>query len=193
MSLDELLRQRRMVRDYLPTPLDSQQLLQVLERALRAPTAGHSQGVSLVAVTEQEKRAAIARAADEAAWVARGYPAWLSVAPAHVVLCAEPDVYRQRYQESDKNSARHPDSWPVPYWYVDAGAAFMTLLLAAAEQGWAAGFQGIHNFHNLAELLGLPAGAHPLGVVTLGHAASRRAGSSTRRGTRAGRIHWQQW
>ena len=33
--------------------------------------------------------------------------------------------------------------WPVPYWFVDAGAALMMLLLASLDEGLAAGVSGV--------------------------------------------------
>jgi nitroreductase len=63
-------------------------------------------------------------------------------------------------------------SWPVPYWYVDAGAAMMLILLAAIEEGLAACFVGNPDQEAiLRELLGLPDDVVPIGVVLIGSAA----------------------
>ena len=191
MSLSELLRRRRMVRDYLEQPVEADKLDRILSAALRGPSAGHSQGVSLVVLQQATNRLRMARLAGEDEWVARGYPAWLSRAPLHVVLCAEPQCYLQRYAEADKASAMK--QWPVPYWYVDAGCALMLLLLAAADEGLAAGFQGIHNLPGLGAALEIPHQVEPIGLVTLGYAANRKSGHSVARGPRPGRVHFEQW
>lgn len=192
MSLEALLRKRRMVREYLPTPVEPEQLERVLQSSLRGPSAGNAQGVSLVVVEQAARRRAIAALSAEERWVARGYPAWLSGAPVHIVLCVEPEVYRERYAEPDKDAARK--DWAVPYWHVDGGCALMLLLLAAVDEGLAAGFQGAHNLPGLAELLGIPAGVCPLGLVTLGHAAPLQPlRGSQGRARRADRIHREQW
>ncbi|MBS2040216.1 nitroreductase family protein [bacterium] len=191
MSLYSLLKRRRMVREYQPQQVEPEKLERILEAALSSPSAGHSQGTSLVVLQSSETRQAIAHLAGESDWVARGYPAWLSTAPVHLVLCAEPEVYRQRYKESDKESAIK--QWPVPYWHVDAGCLMMALLLAAVEEGLAAGFQGIQNLPGLQSLLGIPPEVEVLGVVTLGYSQSQRRGHSTGRGRRPGRIHRDRW
>lgn len=191
MSLSELLRRRRMVRDYLPQPVEADKLERILHAALRGPSAGNSQGVSLVVLESAARRGRMAELAGEREWVARGYPAWLSTAPVHLILCAEPECYRQRYREADKSKAEK--NWPVPYWHVDAGCAFMLLLLAAVEEGLAAGFQGIHNLAGLGAALGIPAEVEVIGLITLGYSDSQKKGHSTQRPRRAGRIHREQW
>ena len=49
-------------------------------------------------------------------------------------------------------------SWPVPYWFMDIGCSVMLLLLAAVNEGLAAGFAGVTAPHFAAyrELLQLP-------------------------------------
>ena len=50
-------------------------------------------------------------------------------------------------------------TWPVPYWYVDAGALMMLVLLAAIDEGLAGAFIGHPDQKRIFdELLGLPDG-----------------------------------
>jgi nitroreductase len=191
MSLYSLLSRRRMVREYEDRPLERDKLERLLAAALRGPSAGNSQGISLVVVQKLENRKAIAALAGEPDWVARGYPAWLSLAPVHLILCAEPQVYRERYALPDKHEAEK--DWPVPYWHVDAGCMLMILLLSALEEGLAAGFQGIHNLPGLADLLAIPTPVEPIGLITLGYSQSTRKGHSAARPARAQRVHLEQW
>jgi hypothetical protein len=55
-------------------------------------------------------------------------------------------VYRSRYREPDKMTARAEVDddrlWRVPFWYHDAGAALMLLMLAAVDEGISAAFVG---------------------------------------------------
>jgi len=168
---------RHMVRRYRPDPIDPAALERIARAALRGPTAGYSQGISLVVVTDAEHRAAVAHLGHEEAWLARGREPWLSPAPAHLVLCVEPAAYRRRYAGPGKD----PAALAVPWWWVDGGAALTLLLLAAVDEGLAAGFLGAHALPGLAELLGLPEGVIPLGVVTVGHPAEDGAGRAPRR------------
>ena len=160
-----------MVRRYRAAPIDPAVLDRILDAARRAPSAGFSQGVELVVVTSDSGRRRLADDAHEGEYVARGFEPWLSVAPVHVVIACLPDAYRDRYGEPDKVESTPPEDWPAPYWWVDAGAALMLLLLAAEDEGLGAGFLGSHAFDDLAGAVGLPAQYEPIGLVTVGHAA----------------------
>jgi nitroreductase len=172
-----------MVRNYRPDSVAKDSLERILAAATRGPSAGHSQGVTLVVVENAERRRAIASLAGEDAWVAKGYPAWLSLAPVHVLLCAEPQIYRSRYSKADKRNSRLA-SWSIPFWYVDAGAALMLLLLACVEEGLAAGFQGGQNLPGVGDFLGIPTEVELLGLITLGYPAPDVRSSSIERGRR---------
>jgi nitroreductase len=88
----------------------------------------------------------------------------------------------------------------VPYWFVDAGAAMMLLLLAAVDEGLAAGFAGHPEQEaRLRGLLGLPDGVVPIGVITIGRPAptddvDRTSSVFKRRRRRADQvIHRETW
>ncbi len=182
MDLYEVLRRRRMVRNYSDESVDPSAVERILDAAIRAPSAGFTQGQRFIVVTEAEKRAAIGEASGESTFRRRGFDPWLSRAPVHVVLCVDEAAYGMRYQATDKVESLGPRDWPVPYWFVDAGASLMLLLLGAVNEGLAAGFAGAHSFAGLRELLGIPEGVVPVGVVTIGHPAPDRPSSSLRRG-----------
>jgi nitroreductase len=183
-----------MVRSASPEPVEQEQVRRILHTALRGPSAGFSQGQSFVVVSDPELRARVAELAGEPAYRARGYPAWISAAPVLIVCCTSQEAYDRRYAQADKAGSGHPD-WPVPYRYVDAGCALMLLLLAAVDEGLAAGFLGIHRVPGLRDLLGIPAAVEPIGVVTLGHPAPDRPSSSLRRARRPDSevIHRDRW
>ncbi len=184
-----MVARRHMVRRYRPDPVDPAALERIARAALRGPTAGHAQGISVVVVTDSQRRAAIARLAGEEAWVARGREPWLSAAPAHLVLCVEPDTYRERYGRPDKD----PDALSLPWWWVDGGAALALVLLAAVDEGLAAGFLGAHRLRGLADLLGLPANVMPLGVVTVGRPAEEEDPATRPRRPAAEVLHRERW
>lgn len=184
-----------MVRNYTGEPIDTDALRRVVEAGRRTPSAGFSQGQAFVVVTDRADRAAIAGLAGEARYVEAGFDPWISRAPAHVVICVSEAAYRRRYREPDKSpDGREPD-WPVPYWWVDAGAALQNILLAAVDEGLAAGFLGCHAVAGLAEMLDIPEEYLPIGVVTIGHPAPDRPSGSLSRGRRPAEevIHWDRW
>jgi nitroreductase len=186
-----------MVRNYSDALVDDAVLERILEQALRSPSAGFSQGISLIVITDESTRHAIAALADERAYVADGFDPWISRAPVHVVVCARKDAYLERYREADKGGPHGPsareEGWPVPYWWVDAGASMMLLLLAAVDAGLAAGFLGAHSLDRLSALLGIPGDVVPIGVVTIGHPAPDRRSGSLDRGRRTDIVHRERW
>lgn len=171
-----------MVRNYTEAPVDPESLDRIAAAALRAPSAGNSQAIGVVVVTDRSLRSRIAEIAEEPSYVEAGFDPWISRAPAHVVIAVSEKVYRDRYSEADKLAADGSQiDWPVPYWWVDAGASMMAVLLAAVDEGLAAGFLGVHSVPDLSSLLGIPDHFHPIGVVTVGHPApDRRSGSLNR-------------
>ena len=194
MEFYEAVRRRRMVRNYRDEPVDSAAIDRIVQAGRRAPSAGFSQGVSFVVVTEPDRRFEIARIAGEDEYVTRGFDPWVSRAPVHVVVCVSEAAYRRRYAEQDKHGDAEQE-WPIPYWWVDAGAAMQSVLLATAAEGLAAGFLGGHGTPELAAYLGLPEHVVPIGVVTIGHPAADRRSGSLARGWKPDEevIHREAW
>jgi len=196
MEFSDVLAKRRMVRNYKDQTIDSQTLNRIADAALRAPSAGNSRAIGVVVVTDGEVKSDIASMADEASYVEAGFDPWISKAPAHIVISVSEKVYRDRYSEPDKAS---PDGeqieWPIPYWWVDAGAAMMAVLLAVVNEGLAAGFLGVHSLPSLASMLGFPPDYKPIGVVTVGYAADDRGSGSLDRPNkpRSSVIHHNLW
>jgi nitroreductase len=196
MEFSDVIRKRRMTRNYAPTQIPAHKVERIVDAALGAPSAGNSQGVSLVVVTEAETRRAIAGLADEQGYVARGFDPWISTAPVHIVISVSEQIYKERYREPDKLDADGEEiEWPIPYWWVDAGAALMGALLAAVDEGLAAGFLGVHAIPDLATLLGMPVEHTPIGVVTVGHPLEDRRSASLDRGKRSrdSVVHRERW
>lgn len=195
MEFGEVVRRRRMVRRYSDAPVDAGAVERMLDVARRGPSAGYTQAQSFVVVTERDDREAVAACCDEPAYVRRGFAPWISSAPVLVVPCTSEAAYRARYAERDKAGSRGPAGWAVPYWWVDAGAALMLLLLAAVDEGLAAGFVDVRDPSALRARLHLPSDVEPLGVVTIGHPAPDRRSSSLARGRKPlGQVvHQRRW
>lgn len=190
-----------MVRHYLDEPVPEDALERILGSVRRAPSAGFSQGQRLVVVTEPDRRRAIAGLLEEEARVAEGYEPWLSSAPVHVVVCTREADYHDRYHKEDKLVEGREIEWPVPYWFVDAGAAMMALLMAAIDEGLASGFLGVpaEKDEELRALLEIPPDVAVVGIATLGRGApDPRWSESSSRSTQPRRrpgdvVHWERW
>jgi nitroreductase len=184
-----------MVRRYSPEAVPREVLERVVAMGRRGPSAGFTQGQSFVVVTDPGLRREIAGLAGEGAYTSRGFEPWISEAPAHVVVCTSEQDYRDRYRAPDKLGPGGDLDWPVPFWYIDAGCSLMLLLLAAVDEGLAAGFLALESYDGLRELLHIPAGVQPIGIVTIGKPAPDRRSGSLDRGRRPASevIHHDRW
>jgi len=203
MEFRELLKQRRMVRHYEPEPVPRETLERIVRTVRRAPSGGFSQGQRLIVVTDATTRAQIAELLHEKEWVAQGQEPWLSVAPAHIVVCTREQDYHDRYNEPDKLAVTGgvEVEWPAPFWFVDAGAALMLILLAAIDEGLAAGVYGVTvpEMQAFKDLLGIPDDLWVVAGVTVGKGradpnASRASSRfSQRRRPLEEVVHWERW
>jgi FMN reductase [NAD(P)H] len=196
MDFADVLRRRKAVRSYLPEPVPRETLERIVGRGRKIPSAGHSQGLRLVVVTDASTRQAIADVADEQHYVEHGHEPWISRAPAHIVVCVCEGDYHDRYREADKlMDDGNEIEWPVPYWYVDAGAAVMLLWLAAIDEGLAVGIFGVHAWDELRSVVGIPADVTPIAVLTVGKGAPETSEGSSRRGWKPLEdiVRWERW
>jgi FMN reductase [NAD(P)H] len=192
-----------MVRHYDPAAIPRETLERIVGTVRRAPSGGFSQGQRLIVVTEEDTRARIAQLLHEDEWVANGREPWLSIAPAHVVVCTREADYHDRYNEPDKLAVTGgvEIEWPAPFWFVDAGAALMLVLLAAIDEGLAAGVYGVTvpEMPAFKELLGIPDDVSVVAGVTIGrplpdpNASQASSRMSQRRRTIDEVIRWERW
>ena len=174
MEFTQVVRHRRMVRSFTDESVEPTIVERILDMARRGPTAGYSQGVEFLLVTDPDTRSVIAQPAD--AMLARsGHKNFIAQAPVHIVICCNPEIYKARYREPDKQQAITASSiseemlWNIPYWYTDAGCALMLMLLAAVNEGVAAAFVGPSE--RIRSVLEIPNNYIPIGIVLLGHEA----------------------
>ena len=198
MDFADVLRRRKAVRNYTAEPVPLEALERIVARGRKIPSAGHSQGLRLVVVTAEETRRTMAEMALEPEYVAKGLARWISGAPAHIVVCVREEDYRARYREPDKTHGEEEEfAWPVPYWWVDAGAALMLLMLAAIDEGYGCGLYGMpgEGWEGLRRLLAIPDDVQPVAVVTVGKPAPETVKGSARRGWKPLEevVHWERW
>jgi nitroreductase len=199
VDFKDVLAQRRMVRAYRDEPVPRETVERICRTIRRAPSGGFSQGARLLVVTDRDTRNQLGRLAGEDEY----REPWISCAPVHIVVLTREEDYHERYRQPDKLRDGEELSWPAPYWYVDAGAAFMLLLLAAIDEGLVAGTYGVlgEDVQPLKDLLGVPDDVHFVCVVTVGHPAAEdtdvvSAASSRLTRMRKPRdevVRWERW
>ena len=187
MELSDVIRRRRMVRNYDPDrPVPAEVIDRLLGYAVHAPSAGFSQGWEFLLLDDAESRAKF--------WAVTSTPGemdnWLSGmtrAPVLVVAHSHRDAYLDRYAEPDKGwTDRDEARWPVPYWHIDTGMASLLILLGAVDEGLGACFFGIQPERIAAyrAAFGVPEAYMPIGAISIGYRDEDRRSPSLKRGRR---------
>jgi nitroreductase len=176
-----------MVRNYDPDrPVPPATVERLLDHAIRAPSAGFSQGWGFLVLAEPADRdrfwAATSEPGEPGRWVTG-----MRRAPLIVVAHSHKDAYLDRYAEPDKGwTDRDEAHWPVPYWHIDAGMAALMMLLTVVDEGLGACFFGIPPERTAAyrSAFGVPEGFTPIGAITVGYPAPDWRSPSLKRGRR---------
>jgi nitroreductase len=196
MEFREVVRRRRMVRRYEKgRPVADDVLRRCLENALRAPSAGFSQGWNFLVLRSDQER--------ELVWGATTEPGaaddpWLSgirSAPVLVLCLSDKNAYLDRYAEPDKGWADRDEArWPVPYWDIDTGMAALLILLTAVDEGLGGLFFGVppERHPDVHRAFSIPDEQTIVGVVSLGHPSAGPKSPSLRRHRRGVDevVHW---
>ena len=168
--LQNLLANRKIVRNYIETTKEFPELKKVIDYAIKIPTAGFSRGIEFVHVSKKENINKLAYLANEESYVEKGFNKWISNSLSIYLILINEKAYHDRYSEKDKKNSTKSSDWIVPYWYVDAGAAMMNCMLLIEEIGLKSGFLGSHNMKSaeIKSLMKIPESYQLLGFVTAG-------------------------
>jgi len=159
MEFERVVRKRRMIRAFKPLPVPEEKVGRIVELAQHYPSAGFSQGMAFIVVTEPERVRRI-----------RELNRLRGDAPVLMVPCVSEKLYHDRYHEPDKIRPNGTEiEWPVPYWYFDAGCASLLVLLAVVDEGLAAYLEGTLRPDLLRKELGIPDDFVPVGVISIGY------------------------
>lgn len=152
-ALARVIRRRRMVRRFADRAVPDELVEELVGYALRAPSAGFTQAVSMLVLTGARVRSfwaagTLPRGADPDQLVREPPNAWLAgmlTAPVIVLVWTDGGAYERRYTEPDKgwDPDRDAQPWSAPYWWVDAGMAVENLLLGATAHDLGACFFGV--------------------------------------------------
>jgi nitroreductase len=195
----EVVRRRRMIRSYDPDrPVPVEVRDRVLHHAVRAPSAGFSQGWAFLVLESAADRDRFWQAATPETDVRQRWLTNMRTAPLIIVPHSNKDEYLDRYAEPDKGwSDRDEARWPVPYWHIDAGMASLLMLLTAVDEGLGACFFGIppERIPAYRSAFGVPSRFTPIGAVSVGYRASDRIAGSRARGHRplSDVVHYGAW
>ncbi|HEV2780088.1 MAG TPA: nitroreductase family protein [Actinophytocola sp.] len=201
MEFQDVVRRRRMVRRYDPDrPVPPEVVDRILHNAVRAPSAGFSQGWGFLVLDTPEDIDRFRTACRHEEWP-DDYLAATVRAPLLIVVHSNKDVYLDRYAQADKGFTDRDDSWwPAPYWDIDAGMAALLILQTAVDAGLGACFFGLpkERIPVYRKAFGVPDAFHPIGAVSIGYPDDpldddRRARFRARRKPATDVIHRGRW
>lgn len=194
-----MIGRRRMVRNYDPSrPVPAEMIERLLQHAIRAPSAGFSQGWGFLVLTDAADRELFWQVTTPPEMVGSGWLTGMIRAPLVIVVHSNRDAYLDRYAEPDKGWIDRDEArWPVPYWHIDAGMASLLILLTAVDAGLAGCFFGIPpectGGYRIA--FGVPEAFTPIGAISVGHPAADARSPSLKRGRRplSEVVHRSRW
>lgn len=203
MEFTDVVRRRKMVRNYDPEPIDPAVVDRVLRNATRAPNAGFSQGWSFLVLDTPTDTERYWRACTEGGDSTVENPdEWLAGmmrAPVVILPCSSKAAYLRRYAEDDKGWTDLDESrWPMPFWHMDTAMAALLMLQTATDEGLGSCFIGVPTprVQRVKDEFGIPPEWDPIGVVTIGRAAAGGAqGSPAKRPRKpmADVVHRSTW
>ncbi len=149
MDAAECIKSRTTVREYLPEDLPEEDVREILEAAVAAPSSGNSQDWEFVVVRNRETKRKLAEAALGQRFVEE--------APVAIVVCCN----RKRNLYGERGSSL--------YSIQNSAAAIENLMLAAWSKGVGSCWVGAFRESEVAAAVGLPEDVRPLAIITLGY------------------------
>ena len=168
--MNEVLRQlheRKSVRVYEDRPIPAEVKQAILEAAIQAPSAGNMALYTILDITDQEKKNALAKSCDNQPFIA--------TAPMVLIFCAD---YRRWYDVFCRNvpEVRKPDMGDLFLAEADALIAAQNAVVAAHSFGLGSCYIGdiTENYEFHRELLNLPQYVVPAAMLCMGYPTAQQ-------------------
>lgn len=155
MSILDIIRNRRSVRDFTDREISESAIDALIEAVRWAPSAGNLQSRKFYFVFNEEIRKKLGQAE-----LKRDFAAFIARAPLVVVACVDLHI-----------ASRYGDRGKQLYCIQDAAASIQNLLLAAHELGLGTCWVGAFNEERIAGILDLPDNLRPVAVIPVGYPA----------------------
>lgn len=143
----ETIARRRSIRRMQDKPIPPEAIERIFEAARLAPSWANSQCWDFIAVTDSQKRAALARAG--------GAKEAMMAAPLIVVACARPEASGNREG--------------LAYYMLDMGIAIEHLVLEATELGLGTCWVGWFDAETVRQALGIPQEVRIIALIPVGY------------------------
>lgn len=155
MDVLEAIKARRSIRRYLNVPVEWDKIGSIIEAGKSAPSSGNLQNWKFVIVTNKEERKAIAEACLQ--------QYWMSEAPIHIIVVAEPEPAIMHYGVRGEKL----------YTVQNCAAAVQNMLLEATALGLGSCWIGAFEEDMLKKVIGCTERVRPQAVITIGYAAEK--------------------
>ncbi|MFC1745276.1 nitroreductase family protein [Candidatus Riflebacteria bacterium] len=169
MQTIEAIKTRRSIRNYRDEKVSDAKIMELLEAAMYAPSAGNQQPWHFIVVTKKELLVEIAEV--------HPYGKMAAMAPLAILVCCDKDL--------DKHTG---------FWVQDCSAATQNLLLAAHALELGAVWVGVYpredRINSMQKIFNLPERIIPLNVVVIGYPAK---GTQTAQRFKEERVHSNSW
>lgn len=150
MEFDDVLKNRRSVREYSKKEVDFFEIASICESAVQAPMAGNIYSVRSIIVSDKQKKIKIAEACHDQEFI---------IDASHIIIvCSDPSQLNRSYEEKGKIFARQ-----------QAGAAIENMLLKATNFGLATCWIGAFNENELKRILAVPDNIQIEAVIPVGY------------------------
>ncbi len=169
MDVIEVIRERRSVRKYADRLVEREKIERLLEAARLAPSASNRQEWRFVVVTDPQRRALLASAANQQQFVGS--------APVIIAACAETDG--------------HVMTCGQPCYPIDVAIAIDHMTLQAVAEGLGTCWIGAFSEPKAKQILGIPAAIRVVELLTVGYPAAEP--SPVSRLPLESIVHWETW
>ena len=150
-KLLELIKGRRSIRRFKPDPIPEEDLREILEAAIWAPSSGNTQDWKFIVVRNPGLKTKLAEAA--------GWQSFIMEAPVVIVVCADLERAREAYGE------RGVELYSIQ----DTAAAIQNMLLMAHAKGIGSCWVGAFSEVMVREALGLGQMMRPVALIPMGY------------------------
>jgi len=165
----KIIRGRRSIRRYLPTPVDPEKIRTCLEAARLAPSAHNAQPCRFIVIDEPELKDRLTAAAFSGIFSGSKFAAR---APVLIVLLAKRGLVAHHLGGRLQN---------VQYHLIDMGVAGEHIVLQAEELGLATCWMGWFNYRKVRKVLKIPRKFKVVAMMPLGYAEKRPTREPPRR------------
>lgn len=153
MELSKVIKKRRSVRLYdISKDVSDEQIKQILDAAIHAPSSGNTQCWHFVVVRDGHLKEKLSTKA--------GHQEFLAEVPIVLVVCADITC-----------CAKYGERGVETYSLQDTAAAVQNILLTVTDMGLASCWVGAFEEDNAAKILDLKDGIRPLAMLPIGYAA----------------------